>query len=124
MSGYSGNTSFDFEIERYKDKESGEMFAPDLVPNEDDFEYEYQLISLKVEGNAYYAPGKTYGPPENCYPDEGETEIQKVTGPDGQDWEDQLTKREVESILETIQENVSSYDGGDYEPDYDDYSSR
>lgn len=119
MAGYSGNASFDFEIERYKDKESGELIALDLVPNEDDFEYEYQTITLKVEGRAYYAPGRTYGPPENCYPDEGETEIEKVLGPDGQDWEDKLTKSEMESILEEIQETVSSYDGGDYEPDYD-----
>lgn len=125
MSGYSGNASFDFEIERYKDKESGELLLLDLVPDqEDDFEYEYQVLTLKVEGRAYYSPGRTSGPPEDCYPDEGDTEIEKVTGPDGQDWQDQLTDREVDMILGQIQEAVSSYDGGYYEPDYEpDYDS-
>lgn len=74
---------------------------------------------MKVEGRAYYAPDRTSGRPEDCYPDEGETEIEKVVGPDGKDWEDKLTKGEVNSILEEIQETVSSYDGSDYEPDYD-----
>lgn len=120
MGGYSGETSFDFEIERYKDKESGRYLTHSAVPDEgDDFEYEYTLLNLKIEGRAYFSPGRRYGPPESCYPDEGETEITAVIGPDGKDWEDQLTKVERVSILDTIQDNVSN-DCPDYD-DTDDY---
>jgi len=122
--GYSGETSFEFEIERYKSRETGVLFAHDSVPTDDDFEYEYQIILLQVEGRSYFESGRSYGPPENCYPDEGETEITIVKGPDGKDWEDQLTESEKDSIIESIQERVTdSCDGPDpdeYEPDYDD----
>jgi hypothetical protein len=115
MSGYSGTASFEFEIERYKDKESGELLSHDKVkPDDDGFEYEYQTIALQVEGRSYFAPGRTYGPPENCYPDEGDTEIESVIGPDGKDWESKLTDEERESIMTMIDENVR-----DQEPDVD-----
>ena len=124
MSGYSGETSFEWEIERYKDRESGRLLTANQVTNDDDFEYEYQVITLHIEGRSYFESGRSWGLPENCYPDEGETEITLVKGPDGKDWEDQLTREEKESITEMIQERVA--EGGEgpdpddyYEPDYD-----
>lgn len=127
MSGYSGETSFDFPIERYRDKESGQLLVWDQNNQtnlDDDFEYQYEEHTLKVEGRSYFSPGKMYGPPENCYPDEGETEITAVIGPDGKDWEHLLTPSEKESILEQIatevQEHIPEPDYDDYEPDYDD----
>lgn len=87
---YSGKTSFEFEIERDDD-----------------------TILLQVEGSSYFAPGKRFGRPEDCYPDEGDTEITSVTGPDQQDWEAQLTPEEREKILTMIAEQVQ-----DQEPDY------
>lgn len=115
--GYSGNTTFEFEIERYKDKDTGKMILPSPSNGYgDDFEHEYSTFTLVVEGHASFTPGRLYGPPENCYPDEGEIEILSVIGPDGKDWEDHLTNEERESILNTIEENVQN-DG----PDPDDY---
>lgn len=114
MFGYSGNAWFDFEIERYKDKESGTLIAFDTITNED-LEYEYQIIILKVEGRAYYTPGRTYGSIENCYPSENEIDIKNVIGPDGKDWKDKLTKDEIESILNQIQDIISSNDHIDYD---------
>lgn len=117
MSGYSGSASFEYEIERYKDKMSGELVTHDKVsPDDDEFEFEYQTITLQVEGRSYFTPGKYYGPPENCYPDEGDTEIESVVGPDGKDWESKLTNEERESILTMINEEVQNQ-----EPDFDDY---
>jgi len=117
---YSGSTSFEFEIERYKDRESGELLPHSKVPVDDDgFEFDYQTITLHVEGRSYFTAGRFYGPPENCYPDEGETEIESVTGPDNKSWEDQLTDEERESIISQIEERIQDQDG-DYEPDYDD----
>jgi hypothetical protein len=122
MSRYSGETSFEFEIERYKSRESGKFFASEAVPTDDDFEYEYQLIMLQVEGRSYFESGRYSGPAENCYPDEGETEITLVKGPDGKDWEDQLTESEKDSIIEKIQEEViDSSDGPDPDDYMDDY---
>jgi hypothetical protein len=119
MAGYAGTTSFDFEIERYKNRETGKYIAYLLDGiDPEGFEYEYQVLTLKVEGRSYFAPGRSYGPPENCYPDEGETEILECIGPDGKDWTDQLTHSERESIEEQIATEVS--EGGDG-PDPDDY---
>ena len=119
MSGYSGNTSFDFEIERYKDK-SGELLTSDKVEDQD--EYDYETICLTVEGRSSYTPGKTFGLPENCYPDDGEIEILSVTGPDNKDWEDKLTEKEREDVLNAIDEKVREcdYDGPDPDDYYDD----
>ncbi len=124
MSGYSGTASFEFEIERYKDKESGELVTHDKVPvSDDDFEFEYQTITLQVEGSSYFTPGKYHGLPENCYPDEGDTEIESVIGPDGKDWESRLTNEEREAILNMIAEEAQNqepdYDEDDYDDSYD-----
>lgn len=120
-SKYSGSASFDFEIERYKSKATGELVTEDKIPIESEEEdYEYQIITLHVSGNSYYVPAYTSGLPENCYPAEGDTEITFVEGPDGKDWSDQLSKSETNSIIEMIEEHAS--DGG--EPDYDDYDDR
>lgn len=121
MGGYSGTASFDFEIERYKDKKTGQYIAY-VLGEVDEERYEYTTLKLQVEGSSYFQPGKLYGPPENCYPDEGDTEIEAAIGPDGKDWTDQLTHSEHDSIVEMIQENVQDgLDGPDPDDYYDDY---
>ena len=127
--GYSGSTSFEFEVERYRSRENGKLYA--AIPGteqavnimeDDGFEYEYVTVKLEVEGRSYFTPGRLSGPPEDCYPDEGETEIQSVIGPDGKDWQDQLTEEEESMIIDMIQENVSQgLDGPDPDDYYDDY---
>ncbi len=120
MGGYSGETELDFEIERYKDKQTGKYIAYLLEENEE--RYEYTTITLKVEGRAYFQPGRTWGLPENCYPDEGEVEIKQAIGPDGQDWQSQLTHAEHDALIEMIDENVrDGLDGPDPDDYYDDY---
>jgi len=129
-SKYSGSTSFDFEIERCRNKQTGQFLTEDEAYKEAlespfgeewfDLNYEYQLIKLEVEGSSYFAPGRYYGPPENCYPDEGDTEITSVIGPNKEDWESRLTEDEREDILNKIQDDVSS-DGPDPDDYYDDY---
>lgn len=127
MSGYSGEASFVFEIERYKNKQTGDILSVDAAETEAkghpfgdewfEMNYEYQVINLDIEGSSYFQPGRLHGHPDNCYPDEGETEITSVVGPDGQDWESKLTESERDSVIEMIQDQV--VDGCD-EPDYDD----
>ncbi len=124
MNGYAGNTSFDFEIERYKNKETGTFHSIDEVEKQYpifdliDVTHEYIVINLEVEGRSYYERGRSHGLPEDCYPDEGDTEIMSVIGPDGKDWTDKLTASEELSIIDMIQQNV--IDGCDG-PDPDDY---
>lgn len=120
--GYSGTASFDFEIERFKNKKTGELTAYVLPGNEDD--YEYQLLTLNVEGRSYFQEGRLSGPPENCYPDEGDTEIMAAVGPDGKDWTAKLTHSEMFTIQDMIEDNLD-LDGPDYDDDYeDDYDDR
>lgn len=118
--GYSGETSFDFEIERWKNKESGELLVF-THPNratiflDDNFEFELETISLAVEGRAYFQPGKFSGPYEDSYPDSSEAEITVAIGPDGKDWADKLTQDETGAILAMIDERVQ--DGDPFDPD-------
>ena len=125
--GYSGNASFVFEVERYLNKSTGQMMFMDQAEAEAknhpfgdawfEMNYEYQVIPLDIEGSAYYQEGRSYGPPENCYPDEGDVEITSVTNASNEDWSDKLSTSERDSIEEMIQDHVM--DGMD-EPD-DDY---
>jgi len=119
MKSYSGTASFGYEVERYKSVATGELVTADNYPDDaEESNYEYQLIKLTVEGSSYFTPGRMHGHPDNCYPDEGDTEITSVLGPDGKDWSANLSDSENDSILEMIQEK--SNEGG--EPDYDDYN--
>lgn len=115
---YSGTTEFEYELERVRESAAHE-WRP--MTDDDPDTVEYECFMVTVEGRSYYTPGRSFGPPENCYPDEGDTEILSVTGPDGKDWEDKLTSAERERILETITEKVSEDEGPDPDDYYDDY---
>lgn len=124
--GYSGSANFQFEIERYLDKDSKEtLFLSDLPESSgDDFEFEFKIIELQVTGHASFYPGKYSGPPEDCYPDESESEIESVVGPDGKDWYHLLTDSEREAILNLIEDQVVNSSYEDYsEREYEDYDS-
>lgn len=122
MSNYSGSTSFEFEVERYVSPKDGSLLTSDQV-SDDDPDVEYKIVKLNVEGSSYFQAGKHYGPPENCYPDEGDTEITKVVDTAGKDWSDLLTEEEKNSILNLINEGVQNdepdfdFDEPDCEPD-------
>lgn len=105
--GYSGSTTFTFDIERYKNRDSGKLISSDKFMDDDGFEYDYQIIPLQIEGEAYYSPGRTYGPPEDCEPPSGDVEIISVIGPDGTDWYDRLTQSEIDLILQMIEDGVA-----------------
>jgi hypothetical protein len=113
--GYSGSTSFTFTIERYVDNITNNIISiEDIDSNlsESDIEEKYTLNSfdLEVEGNSWYSPGVYSRAPEDCYPDEGDTEIESVKGPDGEDCRNLLTSEEENKIIETIESNCSSND--------------
>jgi hypothetical protein len=120
--GYSGSSSFDFEIERYKHVLTDRYLTEDEMcdetknlDNQDDVEntYKYECITLEVKGNAYFTPGRTNCSNDDAYPDEGDIEIEEVIGPDGKDWSNILTDSEKDSIHEMLVE------GAQEEPDYD-----
>lgn len=81
---------------------------------------EEREIELEVHGNSYFSPGKYYGPWEDSYPDEGDTEIVEVTL-DGKLWDGELTDKEERSAEELIDEAVREQEPEpDFEIDYDD----
>ena len=45
--------------------------TPDMVPKIKEDSYD---LVIEFMSSGYYDEGKTYGPPENCYPPEGEDE--------------------------------------------------
>jgi len=118
--GYSGDAEFEFEIERYKDRETGDLFKEEDLSNlDDDFEYDLVNVTLTVEGNSYYHPGVSGKYPEDCEPDDGGTEIESVVDTLGNDWYNKLTRNERESIKERIAEMAKDFDNFDPPDDYD-----
>ncbi len=117
MGGYSGRATIKFTIERVLDPKTNELRE---VRDDDPEELEVQYIELTIEGESYFEPGVTWKRPEDCYPDEGDTQINSITSP-GKIWdESDLTKKELKLVLEELDEEVASDDHFD-EPDYDDH---
>lgn len=107
--GYRGSATLNFSVERVKDPITGELRP---IKDDDDMdELEVQKIELVVEAESSYSPGVTWKRPEDCYPDEGETNINRITGPDKKEWdESDLTKIEREFLIEMIIDEAKSND--------------
>jgi hypothetical protein len=105
MSGWRGSASFNYPIERMISGLTGKLFLVGDVLDETSL-YGYEEIILEVSGKGYYLPEKISGPPENCYPEEGNLEW-TVEGPDDRSWELELTISEREDIEEKLVEILS-----------------
>lgn len=95
--GYSGTTSFIFEIERFLDEQS--YFTTKESTNSVN-------IELNVSGFAFFKEGVTHLKPENCYPDEYEAYIIEAVH-DNKDWQNDLTDDEYDSVIDKIHQMVS-----------------
>jgi len=72
----------------------------------DDEEYD---VWYEISGTCTYQPGKTWGPPEDCYPDESESEVDtvKILQVDGEeDFSDYIRDR---ILLELDKLDLSSF---------------
>ncbi|CAB4196747.1 hypothetical protein UFOVP1290_267 [uncultured Caudovirales phage] len=127
---YSGSTSVSFEIERYRDNETGDLYmVDDNLPGTDEDgsvpeKYELCTFSLDIEGTAHSYPAKTHGDPEFCYPADSDCEITKVSGPEHRDWEAELSSNEIDHINDMLIDNIVNYEGDDYDDRDDDYDDR
>lgn len=89
------------------------------------YEIEYCVIrddaevELTIQANVSpLVPGKLFGPPEKCYPDEGgEVEIESIMH-QGKPWTGELTDKERAAIDDLFFDELEG-DEPDYEPDYD-----
>lgn len=115
---YSGYVVIDFHIERIKDLTSDEYR---VVSSEDDVNRIEELV-LEIEGRSYFSSGRFSGLPENCYPDEGDTEILSIKW-NGKVFPWSLTSEEESIVLENIENAVQDCDGGpDSSLDFDEFS--
>lgn len=119
--GFSRSVTFDFDVERVYNKQLGEMQFTNTIISEFDENLEYITVSLTVTGSAWHEPGFYSGAPEDCYPDEGDTEIISVIDSDGLNWDHLLTDDEVDRINSLIFEKCQSGKGCSYEPDDEGY---
>lgn len=103
--GYSGSSTFTFTVERLYDQETGEYYLEENAPDYPEDRLEWTEISLEVSGNSWYSPGEYSRLPEDCYPDEGDTEVESITGPDNQDWSNLLTSKELENVYSELEAN-------------------
>lgn len=78
-------------------------------------------LELEIYGSSYFQAGRTTGPIDNCYPDEGGTEIETITL-DGKPWSGELTDEETEQAEDQLRDAVME-DQEEPDPpsvDYDD----
>lgn len=100
---YSGNCFCSVVIDRYKDSATEILYTESEAEDIDlDEKFQLEEIELFIEGNAYYEPGRLWGDPEECYPEESEVEIESITDKSGNDWKHKLTNSEIEMVKDTI----------------------
>lgn len=131
MAGYFCDVDLEFPITRFFNSQTKDFLIENTDPNSDIIE-ELEII-VEVSAHCYFQPGVTYGPPEKCYPDEGEIEIFSAFDKDGKDWSDLLTPEEKDHLEERLAEKAAEseddcfdddeYDGADYDAYYDEDES-
>ncbi len=110
---WSGEATITTTVERWIRHSTGEYFedSDPQVPVEEDSDWELLKITLTVKGNGYYDSGRLYGPPEHCYPPEGELEIESILGPDGTDWSETVVPKETSHFKELLEEAIREKSG-------------
>lgn len=73
------------------------------APDEAETEYE---IEFEVSG--YHTPAQLYGPPENCYPEEGEMEVD-ITGSEP-DLPKEYKDRAYDALVEYVENNLDKWE--------------
>lgn len=81
---------------------NNQYYTMDSVPDN----VEFEVVTLELEISAYYRfiPGKFFGHPEDCYPDDEEFDIESVTC-NGVPFE--LTDSEIEKFISDIANDLS-----------------
>ena len=103
--GYSCSSTFTFTVERPYDKETGEFYLEENAPDYPEDKLEWAEISLEVSGNSWYSPGEYSRLPEDCYPDDGDTEVESITDLDNRDWSNLLTSQELKEVYSELESN-------------------
>jgi len=80
-------------------------------------------LSVDYHVSGYYDPGRTYGPPEDCYPPEGDEErnVEGATLVFTKDVLLEIPKEHLGKIQDAFDDEINrkDFDPPDYEPDYD-----
>lgn len=125
---YSGNYDFQFDVERWSHPSTPKLLTADDLKLQklDENECSVIVIPLQINGWVSFTEGYTSGLPENCYPDESESDIESVTDENGEDWINKITPNEMDQLWKKLDDmfdrhnyNSSDYDDRDYS-DYED----
>jgi hypothetical protein len=125
---YSGTIDFQFDIERWSHPSVNELLTSKQMKDNNlhENDCEIHVIPLFVTGWASFTEGYTSGLPEDCYPDESDSDINSITDDDGNDWFNKLSQSELDDIwkkMEDLSGRIEMNDSRDY-GDYEDYSDR
>lgn len=125
---YCGQIDFQFDIERWSHPSISDLFTSSQLKdyNLQENECEVHIIPLYVAGWISFTEGVTSRLPEDCYPDESDSEIECITDDNGDNWLDKISKSELDDIwkkIEDLSNRLELNDSRDY-CDYEDYSDR
>ena len=121
------HVEFEYTAERWTHPSIEGMITLDELQakNLQDDKADVKVINLYVEGWSSYTSGYTSGLPEDCYPDEYDSEIEKIVDDDGNDWYPLLSAKELSEINSMFDDKIERSSSYDDECDYyDDYSDR
>jgi hypothetical protein len=108
-------------------KELRELFPMAVGDNEEDTCFE---LDIEFMSSGYYDPGKIYGPPEDCYPPEGDDErelynlvVASFHNAGVNEKTQKLSKQASEELFNLYEQEVKDAELGDWDdgPDEPDY---
>ena len=102
MKKWNNTGSIEYNLERFFRVSTGTYHLKDEAPEVEDPDWKGVEINLEIYGSAFYDPGKYYGPPENCYPEEQSVDIESIYGPGEIDWRTMLSAEEFKDIEEKM----------------------
>ena len=103
----------DYQITRFKDKDSGKLYNETEVIF-DDFLFDIVTINLVVTGTYYFEPGNFTTYPDACYPDNTEIEVEHLEDADGKEYSvDILSMKEYKDLIALIGEDGANREAND-----------
>ena len=106
MSAYSKRVSFYCDFDRYRDRESGEILRFSQIEEDDGFEQDLEVLSLKIEGSVHYYPGMDNDNLGDRAPGEEYIEIISITDLEGNNCDNLIDESERSQIICMIDDEV------------------
>ena len=108
---------FEFEINRYLHPATKNLLTKEEAQSQGlDIKFlDCEGFTLYVEGNGRYTPACLHRLPEDCYPEELDSEITSIQDIDGNDWMEKVSDSELNEIGAKLDQIIYDSSSSDYD---------